>query len=320
MGERPTWLTDVIAASGELLATTIFLLLGLGGIQAAALAQMNSNPPPSGLTVEQLLYIATSMGLSLLFTCFIWFRVTGSVCNPNVALALVLTGVLTPLRFVLYVFAEIIGAIIASALLSGLLPGPLMVTSTLSPGVGLAQGIFIEAFGTAALCLTVMFVAVEKHAATPLAPVAIGLTLFAIHLWAVIYTGAAVNFARNFGPAVVTGFKSDFWIYFVGDGIGSLIAVAFYSFFKYVDYWELTPGQDSQNMEDSPELPGAPSVATTRTNTRTKSNAGSSRSDGDMEMRNYESHNSEYSSRNPLEKRGGGRQARPVGNGMHDMV
>lgn len=76
-----------------------------------------------------------------------------------------------------------------------------------------AQGVFIEMFITAALCLSVLMLGAEKHQATPFAPVGVGLTLFACHMWAVFYTGAAMNSARSFGPAAVTGFKdSQHWI------------------------------------------------------------------------------------------------------------
>lgn len=82
-----------------------------------------------------------------------------------------------------------------------------MIYSTvLAPGINPAQGVFIEAFITACLCLSVLMLAVEKHIATPFAPVGIGLTVFVCHLFAIYFTGAGMNTARSFGPAVVTGF------------------------------------------------------------------------------------------------------------------
>jgi aquaporin related protein len=85
----------------------------------------------------------------------------------------------------------------------------LCVCSTL-PGTAInsAQAVFIEMFITAALCLAVLMLGAEKHDATPFAPVGVGLTLFACHLFALPFTGAAMNTARAFGPAVVTGFPS----------------------------------------------------------------------------------------------------------------
>ncbi|KAG0143328.1 hypothetical protein CROQUDRAFT_49000 [Cronartium quercuum f. sp. fusiforme G11] len=168
------------------------------------------------------------MGLSLLATAWTFFRVSGSVFNPNVAIALVLTGAIKPMRFILYVCAEVLGAIVASALLQAALPGKLAVNCTLGPGVTHGQAIVVEGFLTAALTLTVLLVAVEKHRSTPFAPCAIGLVLFATHLFGVVFTGAALNSARAFGPALLTGFTSYQWVYWVGPSVGALVATAVY--------------------------------------------------------------------------------------------
>jgi aquaporin related protein len=56
--------------------------------------------------------------------------------------------------------------------------------------------------------------AVEKHRATFMAPIAIGMALFVAELIAVYYTGGSLNPARSFGPAAVThDFMSNHWIY-----------------------------------------------------------------------------------------------------------
>lgn len=71
----------------------------------------------------------------------------------------------------------------ACGLLQALLPGPLAVTPALGAGTNHAQGLFIECFVTCALVLSVLFLAVEKHRATYLAPIGIGITLFAGHMF-----------------------------------------------------------------------------------------------------------------------------------------
>ncbi|KAH9451271.1 hypothetical protein MJO28_009206 [Puccinia striiformis f. sp. tritici] len=250
---------DLLAALVEFMGTLLFLLLGLGGIQASATAsiahQTSQDAAIKVASMQQLLYIATSMGLALLATAWTFFRVSGSVFNPNIALALLLTGALSPMRFVLYVVAEILGAIAASGLINSL-PGKLAVNCTLHPQISPAQGVVIEAFLTAALTLTVLFIAVEKHRSTPFAPCAIGLVLFATHLFGVIYTGAAMNSARAFGPDVVTAFSPNHWVYWVGPTVGAVIATLIYYFLKAVDLYALTPKQDSEDLEDSPDYAG----------------------------------------------------------------
>jgi aquaporin related protein len=262
---RQNFKSDCIAAVGEFVGTVTFLLLGLGGIQASATSNQASaaaaNDDPSGsaaintvASVEQLTYIAASMGLSLLFSAWIFFRVTGAAFNPNVSFALFLVGVLSLPRFILYCIAQFLGAIVASAILKGLLPGPLVVTPALGAGTSSAQGVFIEMFATTALILSVFHLAVEKHRATFLAPVGIGLTLFAGHLWAVVYTGASMNTARAFGPALITGFDGSHWIYWLGPTLGSLLATVIFASLKYVKYWRLVEGQDTDVPTKSPSL------------------------------------------------------------------
>ncbi|KIJ62851.1 hypothetical protein HYDPIDRAFT_29998 [Hydnomerulius pinastri MD-312] len=245
---------DLKAAVLEFIGTTFFLLLGLGGIQAAT-----GEALVSGSNIEHVLYIATCMGFSLLVTAWLFFRVTGGLFNPNITLALFLVGVVGPVRFVLFCIAQLLGSIAASAILYGLTPGPLSVNTFLQQGINSAQGVFIEMFITAALVVAVLLLAVEKHEATPFAPVGVGLTLFVGHLWAVFYTGACMNTARAFGPAVVTGFNfpehSKHWVYWVGPFLGSLLGSAFYAILKFMNYQELNPAQASTRPEDSPDAP-----------------------------------------------------------------
>ncbi|MBW0487667.1 hypothetical protein O181_027382 [Austropuccinia psidii MF-1] len=273
MESKSTWETfilqlkrDALAATAEFFGTALFLLIGMGGIQAAAastqaaqdnLKAVSPNAPVNAVaSVEHLLYVSTSMALALLASAWTFFRVSGSAFNPQIALALLLTGAMPPMRFVLYVAAQLSASIVASALLSAILPGTLAVGCKLGVGTTYWQGVWIEAFLTSALTLTVLFLAVEKHRSTPFAPVAIGLVLFATHLLGVIYTGAAMNSARAFGPDVITGFPSYHWIYWVGPTIGSIFGTLFYLFMKSVDYGSLNPKQDSDNNDDSPDVQG----------------------------------------------------------------
>ncbi len=81
-------------------------------------------------------------------------------------------------RGLLLVPAELLGGIVAAALVKCMFPGPLVVATTLSNGTTPAQGVFIEMFLTALLVFTILMLAAEKHYATFLAPVGIGLALF----------------------------------------------------------------------------------------------------------------------------------------------
>jgi len=90
-------------------------------------------------------------------------------------------------------------------------------------------------------------------------PVALGLTVFAAHLFAYLWTGASMNTARSFGPAVVNRFSRDYhnrhWVYWLGPFLGSLLAAALYTIMKKFNYWSLTPDQSVNGYTNSP--PGA---------------------------------------------------------------
>ncbi|KAJ3516515.1 hypothetical protein NLJ89_g1078 [Agrocybe chaxingu] len=245
---------DIKAAGVEFVGTAFFLLFGLGGIQAATAESNDIGRPSSG--VEQVLYISTCMGMSLLVSAWLFFRVTGGLFNPNVSLALLLIGGLKPVRFVLYCIAQLSGAIAAAGIVRGLTSAPLSVNTFLANGTSRAQAVFIEMFITAALVLSVLMLAAEKHHATPFAPVGIGLTLFACHLFAVYYTGASMNTARSFGPAAVSGFHNpNHWVYWVGPFLGSLLGAGFYVVLKHYRYWTLNPDQATTDPRKSPPDP-----------------------------------------------------------------
>lgn len=257
-----TFKRDLLAAFAEYLGTTVFLIMGMGGIQASATsvraAQELQNPASISEvpSVAQLLYISASMALALLTSALVFYRISGSVFNPNIAIALLMVGALKPLRFLLYVLAQILASITASGVLYAIVPGPLSVDCGLGANAKVWQGLLIEAILTGILAFTILFLAVEKHYVTPFAPVGIGLVLFATHMFGVTFTGAAMNSARAFGPEVFTGFKSYHWIYWIGPSLGSIVAALIYLFLKMMNYESLNPKQDSISMEGSSDLLG----------------------------------------------------------------
>lgn len=93
-----------------------------------------------------------------------------------------MVGALGWLRGALLIIVQILGGIVASALVSCMFPGPLTVTTSLGGGTTVAQGLFIEMFLTAQLVITIFMLAAEKHKSTFLAPIGIGLSLFIAEL------------------------------------------------------------------------------------------------------------------------------------------
>ncbi|KAM5348981.1 hypothetical protein ACJ41O_008804 [Fusarium nematophilum] len=232
-----------IVVSGEFCGTFMFLLLSFIGTQTA-LATNDPSNPGEALLPFSLMYIAASFGAALAVNVWIFYRVTGGMFNPAVTLGLVLVGAMPPLRGLCIFPTQLVAAIAAAAVTDGLLPGPLGVANKLGGGASIAQGLFIEMFLTAQLVLTVYFLAVEKHRATFLAPIGIGISVFIAHIAGTSWTGTSINPARSFGPAVITGFNGYHWIYWVGPFMGSGLAYTVYTWFKWLEYETANPGQD----------------------------------------------------------------------------
>ncbi|KAL8683423.1 MAG: hypothetical protein Q9186_000576 [Xanthomendoza sp. 1 TL-2023] len=129
-------------------------------------------------------------------------------------------------------------AILSAGVVSALFPGPLNVRTALLPGTSLAQGLFIEMFLTAQLVFTILMLAAEKHKATFIAPVGIGLSLFIAELAGERSTSYIhVSSLRTIG------------IYWLGPILGALLAAGFYKLIKTLDFETANPGQDFDDRE-----------------------------------------------------------------------
>ncbi|KAL5406704.1 hypothetical protein PMIN04_011953 [Paraphaeosphaeria minitans] len=238
----------IISMLGEFVGTALFLTFAFAATQVANTPPNDSIDSPA--STSTLLYISLAFGFSLLVNVWIFFRISGGLFNPAVSVALALVGAIGWAKAFLLIIAQIVGAIAAAAVVSGLLPGPLAVRTTLSDGVSVTRGVFIEALCTAELIFAIFMLAAEKHRATFLAPIGIGLALFIAELAAVFFTGGSLNPARSFGPDVVLGtFDGYHWIYWIGPLIGAVIAVLFYRLIKFLEYETANPGADDDGRE-----------------------------------------------------------------------
>jgi aquaporin Z len=185
----------------EAVATFVFVFVG-----AAAVAS------GQGVVVAALAH-----GLILLSLIYVYGHLSGSHVNPAVTLGLLVAGKIDILKAVAYWVAQFLGAIVAAFLLSLLIGkegGLGQTTGSLTTGNVWAAAAF-EAVMTFFLVSAVMQAAVYGKAGNA-AGVAIGLTLAASILAGGTYTGASLNPARTFGPALVAGDLSYLLPYFVG--------------------------------------------------------------------------------------------------------
>jgi len=140
---------------------------------------------------------------------------------------------------VLYVGAQLTGAVIGALLLEAAVVGEVegsLGAHRLNLGAldGEGGGVLVEAVLTFVLVFTVFATAIDPRGMSNLAPVAIGLAVLVDHLVGVPLTGASMNPARSFGPALVADVWDNHWVYWVGPlAGGGIAALAYYLTFMW---------------------------------------------------------------------------------------
>lgn len=243
-----------VASMGEFVGTTFFLFFAFAGTAVGSIPPGTDQGVASTVRMTPdssvLLYISLAFSCSLAVNVWTFFRVSGGLFNPAVTFAFMLLGKIKFSRAISLLISQMLGGIVASLLCKALFPGNYDVTTKPSGGTSQAQAVFIEMFLTAQLVFTVLMLAVEKHRATFLAPIGIGLALFNIEMVGIYYTGGSANPARSFGPNVAAGkFESTHWIYWVGPGLGATLASLFYKFIKVLEYETANPNQDAKDTK-----------------------------------------------------------------------
>lgn len=200
-------MNDVKPALAELIGTFMLTFVGAG---AAAIG------------VASLEGVAFAHGLILVAIVFTFGHISGAHVNPAVTLGLWLGGKVAASRAIAYLVAQFIGASLAGFAIGLVAADPGNYGQTVL-GVGLAQGLLLEALLTFFLVSSVYQAAIYGKAGN-LAPLAIGLTLTGAILVGGPLTGASLNPARSFGPALAAGGLAGYWPFLVGPVVGGLLA------------------------------------------------------------------------------------------------
>jgi MIP family channel proteins len=172
----------------------------------------------------------------LLFGLIVMFGVvSGGHFNPAVTLAAIVIRRIRPLDGVIYMLAQLSGAVLGALLTKGLLLdegraahyGAVEVSGLLA---GNFAGSIVEGVGTFCLVLVILAAVYSEKSFKEWAPLAIGTTLGFIVMVGGPLTGGAFNPARWFGPALVGNEFGDVWPYLVGPIVGALLAAVVYRF------------------------------------------------------------------------------------------
>lgn len=219
MSPSPLWKSALAEALGAF--TLIFI--GAGSIMTADFARSGTG----------LVGIALAHGLAIGTMVAALGHISGGHFNPAVTGAFVLTGRLPASSGVAYVIAQLIGASIAAFFLTAVFPQTIKITTALGTpalGFGITQGtgIVVEAILTFFLVLTVFGTAVDARGPRAVGGLFIGLAITMDILLGGPLTGAAMNPARAFGPALFSGAWNNHWVYWIGPLLGGGVAGLLY--------------------------------------------------------------------------------------------
>ena len=173
--------------------------------------------------------IAVAFGLVIMVMVYATGHLSGAHINPAVTAAFCV-GRHFPLRDAAwYIPAQLVGAVAGALLLRLLWDGTPADLGATIPTVGVGSALVYELVMTAFLMFVIMAVATDTRAVGAAAAIAIGGAVALDALFGGPVTGASMNPARSFGPALVAGEWHDFWIYVVGPVLGALLGAFGYS-------------------------------------------------------------------------------------------
>lgn len=182
-----------------------------------------------------LVGIALAHGLAIAAMVSAFGHVSGAHFNPAVTFAAFLGRKITAGDALAYVTAQLAGAVAGAFLLTMVFdPASREATNLGTPGlasgVTIAQGLVFEIVATFLLVIVVFATAVDPRGAfTVVSGIPIGLVVTFDVLAGGPLTGAAMNPARAFGPALLSGVWAHHWLYWVGPLAGGAIAALLYT-------------------------------------------------------------------------------------------
>jgi aquaporin Z len=210
--------------TAEVVGTFTLIFIGAGSIVVTQ----------GGVDGGSLVAVALAHGLAIATMVSAVGHVSGGHFNPAVTVAAWVTRRMTSGAAVAYVVAQLAGATIGALGIRFLLPGSLwdpvtLGTPLVSPVITNWQALVLEAVLTFLLVWVVFATALDPEGAFgKIAGLAIGLVITMDILVGGPFTGAAMNPARSFGPAVVSGELTGIWVYILGPVIGGTVAALLY--------------------------------------------------------------------------------------------
>ncbi len=202
----------------ELYGTFLLVLVAAGGGMMGA-----AFPGTIGRTAA-----VVAPGLMVMAIIMFMGKVSGAHLNPAVSIAFSLRGDFPWRRVPGYVIVQLIGAVLAALVLHWAIDVSATFGSNyVAAGYSEGRGYLMEALLTLGLVSVILGTASGAQNIGIFSAIAVGAYIALAGLWGSPISGASMNPARTFGPDLVGGKFSDYWVYVAGPLTGAVVAVAF---------------------------------------------------------------------------------------------
>ena len=205
-------------AAAEGLAAFALVFAGCGAIVANA--QYDASLGPVGVSLV--------FGLTVMAMVYATGHLSGAHINPAVTIAFTLSRHFPGRDALAYIAAQLVGASAGALVLLAVWPDQPGELGATVPSVGAGSAFIYELVLTAFLMFVIMAVATDTRAVGAAAAIAIGGTVALDALFGGPVTGASMNPARSFGPALASGEWTDFWIYVAAPLLGAALGAFAY--------------------------------------------------------------------------------------------
>ncbi|QCK88813.1 aquaporin [Phreatobacter aquaticus] len=217
--------------TAEFIGSAALVIVGCGAITMGGLGGvLGSGQPFASLAI---LPIGLAFGLTVMAMAYGIGPISGCHINPAVTVAAFVAGRMPASDVPGYIIAQFLGAIVGAGLLYVMLAGKVTGYDVTAAGLGqtgwssfsLSSAVLAEFIATF-LFIVVILGATSKAGTTPVAGLAIGLTLAVLHLAFVPVSGNSLNPSRSFGPAVFVGGQAlaQVWMFLIVPTIAGAVA------------------------------------------------------------------------------------------------
>ena len=212
----------------EAIGTFVLTFLGCGAAVSLGCADTNT---------AAVVGTAVAFGLSVVAMAYAIGGVSGCHINPAITLGVALNGGMSWKDACGYWAGQIVGGIVAGAVLAGIYGAETGIGTNGLAGCNdcALTGLIVEVVLTALFVFVVLGATSKTNGATNnFAGLAIGLSLILIHLVGIHFTGTSVNPARSIGPAIFAGGAAlaNVWVFIVGPLVGAIISVGLWKAVK----------------------------------------------------------------------------------------